>query len=65
LFKSGFSTVETATKDAGRGVGMNLIADVTNQMGGRVSLATSGGKFMRLTTTFPRALKRAADAEAA
>jgi hypothetical protein len=44
---------------------MNLIADVTNQMGGRVSLATSGGKFMRLTTTFPRALKRAADAQAA
>jgi two-component system, chemotaxis family, sensor kinase CheA len=65
LFKSGFSTVETATKDAGRGVGMNLIADVTSQVGGRVSLATSGGKFMRLTTTFPRALKRAADAEAA
>ncbi|HEY1314980.1 MAG TPA: ATP-binding protein [Steroidobacteraceae bacterium] len=65
LFKSGFSTVETATKDAGRGVGMNLIADVTNQLGGRVSLATSNGKFTRLTTTLPRSPKRAADAEAA
>jgi two-component system chemotaxis sensor kinase CheA len=65
LFQPGFSTVETATKDAGRGVGMNLIADLTNQMGGRVSVATSAGKFTRLTMTLPRAAKRADDTEAA
>jgi HPt (histidine-containing phosphotransfer) domain-containing protein/PAS domain-containing protein len=65
LFQSGFSTIETATKDAGRGVGMNLIADLTNQMGGRVSVATSAGKFTRLTMTLPRAVKRADDIEAA
>ena len=65
LFKAGFSTVETATKDAGRGVGMNVIADLTNQMGGRVSVATSNGKFTRLTMTLPRAVKRADDTEAA
>jgi two-component system, chemotaxis family, sensor kinase CheA len=65
LFHSGFSTLETATKDAGRGVGMNLIADLTNQMGGRVSIATSAGKFTRLTMTLPRVAKRAADIEAA
>jgi two-component system chemotaxis sensor kinase CheA len=65
LFQSGFSTIETATKDAGRGVGMNLIADLTNQMGGRVSVATSAGKFTRLTMTLPRAIKRTDDIEAA
>jgi HPt (histidine-containing phosphotransfer) domain-containing protein/PAS domain-containing protein len=65
LFQPGFSTVETATKDAGRGVGMNVIADLTNQMGGRVSVATNGGKFTRLTMTLPRAAKRADDTEAA
>ncbi|HWG71725.1 MAG TPA: ATP-binding protein, partial [Steroidobacteraceae bacterium] len=65
LFQSGFSTIETATKDAGRGVGMNLIADLTNQMGGRVSVATSAGKFTRLTMSWPRAAKRADDTEAA
>ena len=65
LFQPGFSTVETATKDAGRGVGMNVIADLTNQMGGRVSVATSSGKFTRLTMTLPRAVKRADDTEAA
>lgn len=65
LFQPGFSTIETATKDAGRGVGMNLIADLTNQMGGRVSVATSAGKFTRLTMTLPRAIKRTDDIEAA
>jgi two-component system chemotaxis sensor kinase CheA len=65
LFHSGFSTLETATKDAGRGVGMNLIADLTNQMGGRVSIATSAGRFTRLTMTLPRAIKRVDDTEAA
>src|SRR6202790_3900893 len=65
LFHSGFSTVETATKDAGRGVGMNVIADLTNKLGGRVSVATSNGKFTRLTLTLPRAVKRADDTEAA
>jgi two-component system chemotaxis sensor kinase CheA len=65
LFQPGFSTMETATKDAGRGVGMNVIADLTNQMGGRVSVATSAGKFTRLTMTLPRAVKRADDTEAA
>ena len=65
LFQPGFSTIETATKDAGRGVGMNLIADLTNQMGGRVSVATSAGKFTRLTMTLPRAAKQVDDTEAA
>ena len=65
LFHPGFSTVETATKDAGRGVGMNVIADLTSKLGGRVSVATSNGKFTRLTLTLPRAVKRADDTEAA
>jgi two-component system chemotaxis sensor kinase CheA len=65
LFQPGFTTVETATKDAGRGVGMNLIADLVNRSGGRVSVATGVAKFTRLTMTLPRAAKRAADTEAA
>ncbi|HXA37303.1 MAG TPA: ATP-binding protein [Steroidobacteraceae bacterium] len=65
LFQPGFSTAEATTKDAGRGVGMNVIADLTNQLGGKVSVATSNGKFTRLTMTLPRALKRSDDTEAA
>ena len=65
LFQPGFSTVETATKDAGRGVGMNLMADLINQVGGRVSVATNAGKFTRLTLTFPLDARRLDDTEAA
>ena len=65
LFQSGFSTLDTATTDAGRGIGMNLIAELSNQLGGRVSVATSVGKFTRLTLTLPRPAKRADATEAA
>jgi chemotaxis protein histidine kinase CheA len=64
LFQSGFSTVEHATKDAGRGVGMNLMAGLMQQIGGKVSVATVPGKFTRLTLSLPPA-KRAGNTEAA
>ncbi|HEX4150826.1 MAG TPA: ATP-binding protein [Steroidobacteraceae bacterium] len=65
LFQPGFSTMETATKDAGRGVGMNLMADHMRQIGGRVGVATAPGKFTRVTMTLPAPLKPAGDIEAA
>jgi two-component system, chemotaxis family, sensor kinase CheA len=64
LFQPGFSTVEIATKDAGRGVGMNLLAGLMQQVGGKVSVATMPGKFTRLTMTLPPA-KRSSTTEAA
>jgi two-component system chemotaxis sensor kinase CheA len=66
LFKPGFSTVEHPTKDAGRGVGMNLVADLVQQAGGRVGVATARGRFTRLTVTLPvPAAKRTDDAAVA
>jgi two-component system, chemotaxis family, sensor kinase CheA len=65
LFQPGFSTVEHATKDAGRGVGMNLMADLMRQIGGRVGVATSPGKFTRVTMTLPATHKPADDTVAA
>jgi two-component system, chemotaxis family, sensor kinase CheA len=64
LFQPGFSTVEHATKDAGRGVGMNLMAGLMQQIGGKVSVATVPGKFTRLTLSLPP-VKRAGNTEAA
>ena len=64
LFQPGFSTVENATKDAGRGVGMNLMAGLMQQIGGKVSVATVPGKFTRLTLSLPPA-KRAGNTAAA
>jgi two-component system chemotaxis sensor kinase CheA len=61
LFRSGFSTVEHPTKDAGRGVGMNLVADLVHQVGGRVGVATARGRFTRLTITLPAPTGKQAD----
>lgn len=65
LFQPGFSTLAAATKDGGRGVGMNLMADHMRQIGGRVGVATAPGKFTRVTMTLPEPLKPAGDIEAA
>jgi HPt (histidine-containing phosphotransfer) domain-containing protein/PAS domain-containing protein len=65
LFRSGFSTMETTTKDAGRGVGMNIVAELMREVGGRIAVATALGKFTRLTLTLPRAARQADDTEAA
>jgi two-component system, chemotaxis family, sensor kinase CheA len=65
LFQPGFSTLESATKDAGRGVGMNLMADLMRQVGGRVGVATAPGKFTRVTMTLPAPRKPADDTVAA
>jgi two-component system, chemotaxis family, sensor kinase CheA len=64
LFQPGFSTMDAATKDAGRGVGMNLMAGLMQQIGGKVSVATLPGKFTRLTLSLPPA-KRTGNTEAA
>jgi len=65
LFRSGFSTMETTTKDAGRGVGMNIVAELMREVGGRIAVATAVGKFTRLTLTLPRAVRETDDTEAA
>jgi signal transduction histidine kinase len=65
LFQPGFSTVETATRDAGRGVGMNLMADLMRQIGGRVGVATAPGRYTRVTVTLPAPPKPVDDTVAA
>jgi HPt (histidine-containing phosphotransfer) domain-containing protein/PAS domain-containing protein len=65
LFQPGFSTLDSATKDAGRGVGMNLMADHMRQIGGRVGVATAPGKFTRVTMTLPAPLNPQDDTVAA
>jgi len=65
LFTPGFSTVEHTTKDAGRGVGMNLIADLMYQIGGKVGVASARGRFTRLTVSLPSSPKVVDDTVAA
>ena len=44
---------------------MNLMADLMQQIGGRVGVATSVGKFTRLTMTLPAPRKPVDDTVAA
>jgi len=44
IFASGFSTAETVTELAGRGVGMDVVRAEVNAMGGRVETATAAGQ---------------------
>lgn len=65
IFKPGFSTAEETTADAGRGVGMNVIADLVQEVGGRVGLATAEGKYTRFSLTLPETTKAAGHTVAA
>ena len=65
LFQAGFSMVERVTKDAGRGIGMNLIAERVREAGGRVSVATQLGKYTRISVALPLNTKRVDATEAA
>ncbi|TAM09214.1 MAG: response regulator [Nevskiaceae bacterium] len=43
IFEPGFSTAETVTQQAGRGIGLDVVADVIHQLGGRVELRARPG----------------------
>ncbi|MDE2401415.1 MAG: Hpt domain-containing protein [Burkholderiales bacterium] len=44
IFMPGFSTAESVTELAGRGIGMDVVRSEVNAMGGRIETATSAGQ---------------------
>lgn len=62
LFRPGFSTQDDADENAGRGVGMNVVAELVKELKGRIAVATGEGRYTRFTIVLPPA---AADAAAA
>ncbi|MEW6704622.1 MAG: Hpt domain-containing protein [Pseudomonadota bacterium] len=44
IFTPGFSTAETVTELAGRGIGMDVVRNEVNAMGGRIETATAVGQ---------------------
>ncbi len=60
LFRAGFSTEQVADGDSGRGVGMNLVAELVRQLRGRVSLSSGEGRYTRLSIVLPAAAAPAA-----
>ena len=53
IFRPGFSTQEDITMDAGRGVGMDVVARSVYALGGKIGVSTHPGKFTRFKIVLP------------
>ena len=53
IFRGGVSTCERVTMDAGRGVGMEMVARRIAALGGKIVLSTDRGKFTRVKIALP------------
>ena len=54
MFSNGFSTAATESEDAGRGVGMDIIKDEIQSIGGRIGVATAANQYTRFSIKFPQ-----------
>lgn len=55
IFRPGFSTRDQVSLDAGRGVGMDVVARNVYGMGGRIGVSTNPGRFTRFRIVLPQA----------
>jgi HPt (histidine-containing phosphotransfer) domain-containing protein len=53
IFRPGFSTQEDISMDAGRGVGMDVVARSVYALGGKIGVSTHPGKFTRFKIVLP------------
>ncbi len=56
IFQAGFSTAETITDVSGRGVGMNVVKEVVQEMGGSITIESELGVGTKFIMAFPLTL---------
>ncbi len=54
IFKSGFSTVEKSDRNAGRGVGMDVVASKVRALGGTIGVKSVPGHFCEFIIRLPK-----------
>jgi two-component system, chemotaxis family, sensor kinase CheA len=54
ILEPGFTTAETVTVHAGRGVGLNLVSDSLRECEGRLAIATRPGAYTRFVVRLPK-----------
>lgn len=54
LFQSGFSTADGHNEDAGRGVGMDIIKNLVEQLHGKLKISSKPHEFTRFSIVFPK-----------
>jgi signal transduction histidine kinase len=55
IFRPGFSTQDQVSMDAGRGVGMDVVARSIYALGGKIGVSTNPGRFTRFKIALPLA----------
>jgi len=55
IFRPGFTTQQDVSMDAGRGVGMDVVARSVYALGGKIGVTTHPGRFTRFRITLPAA----------
>lgn len=58
ILEPGFTTAETVTVHAGRGVGLNLVSDSLRECEGRLAIATKPGAYTRFVVRLPKTAVR-------
>lgn len=53
IFRRGFSTTEHVTGEAGRGIGMDVIRNLVNDLGGKVRISTVEGQYTQFRILLP------------
>jgi two-component system chemotaxis sensor kinase CheA len=53
IFRPGFSTQDEVSMDAGRGVGMDVVARSVYALGGKIGVSTHPGKYTRFRISLP------------
>ena len=53
IFRRGFSTSVKVDGNSGRGVGMDVVRHLVHEVGGRIKMSTSAGKFTAFTVALP------------
>lgn len=59
IFRAGFSTMDEASKDAGRGVGLDLVRHRVRELGGRLRLSSAKGRRTEFRVSLPAAESQA------
>jgi two-component system chemotaxis sensor kinase CheA len=55
IFQPGFSTAETVSEHAGRGVGLDAVGSLVREHGGKIGVATAPGQYTRFKVLLPKA----------
>jgi two-component system chemotaxis sensor kinase CheA len=65
IFQPGFSTAESVSEHAGRGVGLDAVSTLVREHGGKIGVSTTAGQYTRFKVLLPKRARGLATGSAA